>query len=117
MAPAVEGREYLELSSQARRLDSLDLGDVGFIKIDVEGHETEVIDGASELIARCRPIMLVEIEEVHSGKPVRVVINEIERHGYRCFALFDGALTDARQVESTDDTYVFNWIFLPERDA
>lgn len=34
--------------------------DVDFIKIDVEGYELPVIQGAEALIKRCRPVMVVE---------------------------------------------------------
>jgi FkbM family methyltransferase len=36
---------------------------VNFIKVDVEGMEMEVLLGAVETIRRCRPIMLIEIQE------------------------------------------------------
>lgn len=42
------------------RIDDLALARVQFIKIDVEGYEPLVLDGASETISRCRPIILVE---------------------------------------------------------
>lgn len=42
-------------------LDSLALPRVDFIKIDVEGMEEEVLAGAADLLARCRPAMLIEI--------------------------------------------------------
>ena len=38
----------------------------GFIKIDVEGHELKVIDGAKETIEKHKPNLLIEIEEQHS---------------------------------------------------
>ena len=113
LTPPREGGEHLKLSCPVRRMDSLDLGDVGFIKIDVEGHESQVIEGASELIARSRPVMLIEIEEAHAGEPVRGIIDKIERHGYRSVALVDSVLTDARQVENPSAAHVFNYIFLP----
>jgi FkbM family methyltransferase len=47
------------------RLDDMGLGTVGCIKIDVEGHELSVIDGAKELIARDRPHLIVETEDRH----------------------------------------------------
>ncbi len=45
---------------RTRTLDSYGFENVMFIKIDVEGHELPVLEGATETIARCRPIMLLE---------------------------------------------------------
>ena len=106
-------RGALEVAAQVRRLDSLDLGDVGFIKIDVEGFEAEVIEGAHETIARCRPVMLIEIEAAHTGEPSSAMIGRIAGFGYACYGLVDGVLTDWRAVD-LDRTHVFNWIFLPQ---
>jgi FkbM family methyltransferase len=60
---------FLEVATT--RLDDLDLGDVGFIKIDVEGHEMAVIDGASETLRRYRPPLIVEIEGKAHANPDR----------------------------------------------
>jgi len=47
-------------SISMRRLDSLELHDVGYIKIDCEGYELPIIKGAEETIKRCKPVMVVE---------------------------------------------------------
>ena len=47
------------------RLISIATSPVGFIKVDVEGHEEEVIDGGFRVIARDHPVLLIEIEERH----------------------------------------------------
>ena len=44
-------------------LDSLNLSEVSFIKIDAEGWECDVLEGARETIARCRPVMLIEVND------------------------------------------------------
>lgn len=44
----------------AVRLDDEDLGFVGFLKIDAEQHEREVLNGALGMIQRCRPIIMTE---------------------------------------------------------
>ncbi len=43
-----------------KTLDSFELQDVDFIKIDTEGYELFAIRGAEETIKRCRPVMIVE---------------------------------------------------------
>ena len=46
---------------EVRTLDSFALTDVRFIKVDVEGSEREVLDGAGATIARDRPVLLLEL--------------------------------------------------------
>jgi FkbM family methyltransferase len=46
---------------ELRTLDSYALNDVRFIKVDVEGSEREVLDGAGATIARDRPVLLLEL--------------------------------------------------------
>lgn len=42
------------------RLDSLNLQNVDYIKIDCEGFEYRVLQGAKETIQRCRPVVVIE---------------------------------------------------------
>jgi len=41
-------------------LDSFEFPDVDFIKIDCEGYELEVLKGAADTLARCKPGVIVE---------------------------------------------------------
>jgi len=43
-----------------RKIDDLTIQNVTLIKIDVEGYECQVINGALDTIYRCSPVMLVE---------------------------------------------------------
>ena len=46
--------------TELRTLDSYELTDVDYIKIDCEGFEYRVLKGAEETIKRCRPLVIVE---------------------------------------------------------
>jgi FkbM family methyltransferase len=53
---------------KVQRLDNLAFtGPVSFIKIDVEGMEMDVLDGASELIAEHRPAVGIEVDNENAG--------------------------------------------------
>ncbi len=67
-------------------LDEYDfLHEIGFIKIDVEGHELEIIRGGKNFLEYHKPVMLIEIEERHAGKSAMDIIDEICSNGYDCF--------------------------------
>ncbi|MBL7495227.1 FkbM family methyltransferase [Frankia sp. CNm7] len=91
-----EGRASLQqqqgnghsLEVETIRLDSLDVANVGLIKIDVEGHELAALRGAEKLVRRWRPTLIVEIED--SRSPAADTIGLIESWGYEGIVLKDG---------------------------
>ena len=50
------------------KIDNYDFDDVDLMKIDVEGHEEYVIEGARNVIKKNMPILIVEIEQRHLKK-------------------------------------------------
>jgi len=48
------------IDSKVKTLDSLNIQDVDFIKIDVEGHEYEVFKGSQETITKFKPVLMFE---------------------------------------------------------
>jgi hypothetical protein len=58
-------------------------GKISFIKIDVEGHELDVIRGGEATIRQHRPNLLVEIEQRHSPIPIAQTFDHILSFGYR----------------------------------
>jgi len=57
--------EFRRIPVETVTLDSYNLEDVRFIKMDVEGHEPAALEGARETIRRCRPHVLIEIKPQH----------------------------------------------------
>ncbi len=55
--------EFQEMDVETIRLDDLGLVDVGFVKIDVEGHELSVLEGAHGLFSESRPVCIIECRD------------------------------------------------------
>jgi FkbM family methyltransferase len=115
------------------RLDSVYSGGAGFIKIDVEGHEQAVLDGAVRTIRRCRPRLLVEIDERLSPGGLARANAYFGRLDYRGYFVHAGRLepierfslasmqnpaelpdlTAPLQARQRFGRYIYNFIFLP----
>jgi FkbM family methyltransferase len=65
-------------------IDSLDLGEVDLIQLDVEGGEFEALEGARETIARCRPVIILEVKATQAfyGRTPDDLRIAVERLGY-----------------------------------
>ena len=70
---------------ELKKLDDYDFKDIVFIKIDVQGYESFVIDGALATIEKHRPYIFVEFEEhllVENGSSENLLKKQIEDLGY-----------------------------------
>jgi len=118
--------EFKTVKVETRRLDDMGLSNIGFVKIDVEGYEMAVLQGGREILRRERPVLLVELEEMHTKRTLPEMIAEVEALGFRCMALANGVLTTAeafdvdrfhrRPRNGSGDTYTRNFIFLPKTE-
>jgi FkbM family methyltransferase len=59
----LEADAFLTLDIETIRLDDLGLSSVGFVKIDVEGHELSALEGARRLFTDSRPVCILEYRE------------------------------------------------------
>jgi FkbM family methyltransferase len=121
-APAAAGA----FATQKIRLETLDaqgLTGIGFIKIDVEGHEEKVIRGGLETLRRERPVLVIEIEKRHTGRPAGETHRLIESLGYRGFFFQDGKRRPLSEYEERMQdpgypAYINDFLFLPaDRDG
>tara|TARA_B100000579_G_scaffold419141_1_gene417435 strand:+ start:1408 stop:2151 length:744 start_codon:yes stop_codon:yes gene_type:complete len=83
---------------------------ISFIKIDVEGHELSVIEGANNIINKYKPTLLVEIEEKHTKKPVLYTINKIKEFGYKVYFFKNNQIKEI--VEDNMPNEERNFIFI-----
>jgi FkbM family methyltransferase len=122
---AISGQDCREIRVPLTRLDNYRLDRVDLIKIDVEGHEEAVLAGAMETIARCRPALIIEIEDRHHPGRTGVVFHRLEALGLSAHTYADGRLTPVDTKQSDDqlntDTlghYRANFVFVwPEQRA
>ena len=145
-APVIGGRKRVSLGSlepvwkatdkmgvQTTRtrlvaLDALVNGPIGFIKIDVEGHEIAVLEGAARILRHDKPTVLVEVEERHKPGSIAAVRRLMERFGYSGFFIFRARLRSiddftydmqnlselSRNARRLDMNYVNNFIYIHE---
>ena len=122
---ATESASTLDQQVELRQLDSYHFEDVKFIKIDVEGHEGSVIEGAAETIRSMKPSMLIEIEQRHNGTPVLEMFNKIMEFEFKGYFLRKGKLVSVDEFDLKRDQnpnnlgnskqeYINNFIFIHE---
>jgi len=74
----------MKLKVACRTLDSFNFKDVELIKIDVEGCEQDVIDGAINTIKDWLPNIIIENEIIHTNDPL-LILNNLLELGYNAY--------------------------------
>jgi len=101
-----------------------ELNNVCFIKIDVEGYEIEVIEGAIQTIKKYQPILLCESENrhiSHTGKSTQMFIERMKQMNYKGYVISKKtfeilSVNEIKIPEGKNDneTYFYNYWFFPE---
>lgn len=76
-SPDLKGFKTIKMETVT--LDSYNINDLHFYKIDVEGNELEVLKGSKETLTRCDPMIRVEMTEKKQE-----VYNFLKDLGYHC---------------------------------
>ena len=112
MHPDNKIENYKKLPIRTKRLDDIEItNEIGFVKIDVEGHEKNVLIGGQQTIKKNKPILLIEIEQRHTKKPVIETINFVKNLNYECYYLDENNL---KKVAIDSKNKENNFIFFPK---
>lgn len=83
--PSARVAMQVQLDTLDNILQREEMETVSLLKIDVEGHEPDVLMGASRTLDRSSPVVLFE---VHNPPQARACISILRQHGYGRFARF-----------------------------
>ncbi len=90
-----------------------DIKGIGFMKIDVEGNEKFVLEGAVDTIRREKPLIYCELLRKHAkrfGYHPNDVIGQMKEWGYRCTTMQNRKLVTIKTVD--EETLETNFFFL-----
>jgi FkbM family methyltransferase len=94
-------------------LEGMGVDRVDLLKIDVEGAEALVLEGAVNTLLRSRPAIILEINPratTSVGVPVRRAADILVGLGYRLYSVSAGALVSVKELPRVDDGSVFNLV-------
>ena len=81
--------------------------DVGLIKIDVEGHELQVLQGAVGILRKQRPFVMIEVLADEISKGQAPSLNFLKENGYTKFISIE---PKAIQISFIDTIPSLRWI-------
>jgi FkbM family methyltransferase len=118
---------------EMKRLDDFSIANCSFIKIDVEGHEEAVMEGAVTLIASQRPVLMIELDESLNQGALARLSSRYAAQNYRAFFLSHGKLRPVSEFDPARHQnaanlrprhklprgaeYINNFVFVPEEKA
>ena len=118
----VELNQGIEYDVSIHKIDTLEIENIGLIKIDVEGAELEVLNGALNTLNTQKPNLIIENELVHSDKP-EILFKFMKKINYNAFYVDENK--DLKKLEDNFDVlknqnkpankrfgYIQNFIFM-----
>jgi FkbM family methyltransferase len=97
-------------------LDAFDFRNVGFIKIDTEGSEMDVVAGAARTIVRDRPAMVIELLSSQRATAAASIATLQREYGYAATISIGADRVDALTAlrEMGDSIRTYNVVFTPK---
>lgn len=118
-----KGVEAERNSVKTTTIDSENLPPLALIKIDVEGAEIEVLEGAIKTIEKYRPVVIIEMDEQHRAGTLKTNTSFLESLDYSGFYIenlsihsIHAFIENARVNHSMDigTGNIYNFFFIPK---
>ncbi len=77
-----------------------------FIKIDVEGHEQQVFEGAKEVLRTCKPFLMFEALHTDSFEQNRSYLTEVTEGAYAYFRIMPNGLLSSGEASEGPHNYL-----------
>ncbi len=117
-------QEYKTVCVPMQPLDDFTFEKVSLLKIDVEGHEMAVLNGAVKTIHDSSPTMIVESEERQCPGTVAEVFSFMHSNNYIGFYMLDQTLykldlrlRDPENANTYQGQFINNFVFVKKQDA
>lgn len=89
-----------------KRIDDYNFHDISIIKIDVQGYEYYVLDGAEQTILKNKPVIFIEIEEPQLsiyGFKSKDIFSQLQKLGYKYHKLHP-------------DNHIVDYVAIPDKN-
>lgn len=96
--------EVKHINVRTEKLDNYKFENIDFIKIDVEGHEMQVLKGAQKTIQKNKPVIQIEIETRHLPEKIKIkdIFHWFNNCGYEGYFFKDNELNS---IEKFNEEY------------
>ncbi len=101
-----------EITVKLEKLDDVVNEEVGFIKIDVEGHEFSVLKGGKKLIAKHHPSFIIESQDILFKGSVNKIATFLEKLGYEAYFIYDSKVDYSKNFSVEKHPGVLNFVYV-----
>ena len=106
----LENKNFESFNIKSNKLNNYSFNNkVGFIKIDTEGNEQSVLEGATDILSQDKPNLLIEIEAKHRGSVAEDTFYFLKQYGYSGYIFDKKKLVEVSSlvVDSSINNYIF----------
>lgn len=107
----LENKHIEKFKTECNLLDNFKFNNkIGFIKIDVEGHEQCILEGSEKIIKKDKPNLLIEIEKRHRADPIKNTFDFLNNLGYKAYIFKNNKLNLLKELnEQNNVNYIFKF--------